>query len=98
MVSPIEDHWFAEFPKVGCELPESPAPCFHLEDGELVVETDPMPEQLAIASDLLNEGTRPGFERDGDIIDIRAKNGRWVYKIVGWHDSVTAVAQKGYEE
>ena len=100
------DHWFALFVKRPIELPTDPAPVFETNEGGLVfARTIPMPEKISIDGALLDQGGAAldgkgggWMTRNGDVIDFRLANGRWVYRIIGWggHGQDIAVAELEY--
>lgn len=102
------NHWFALFVKRPLELPTDPAPQFEKdEDGLVFARTVPMPQTISINRTVLDlsGGTLDGkgggcVTRNGDEVDFRFANGRWVYRIIGWggHGQDVAVAELEYSE
>ena len=102
------NHWFALFVKRPIELPTDSLPEFETdEDGLRFARTVPMPEKISIDGGLLGrrgatlDGKGGGWvTRNGDVIDFRFANGRWVYRIVGWggEGQDIAVAELEYSE
>ena len=102
------NHWFAMFVKRPLELPTDAAPVFETdEDGLVFVRPVPMPRTISMSREFLDRsgGTMDGkgvefLTRNGDVIDFRFANGRWVYRIIGWggEGQDIAVAELEYSE
>ena len=94
------NHWAGGFLKNPLDLPDVDAPEFRVDvDEKVFAETIPMPETVAVSKEVLaGKLGREYITRNGDLIDIRVENGRWVYLINGWGRFGEAIATLEFKE